>query len=405
MKIIHTADWHIGKVLHKHSLQEEMDNFFLWLIDLIKEQHVDLLLVSGDVFDLANPGTKDRQVYYNFLSQLIGTNTNVIITGGNHDGIGVLNAPKELLNSLNINVIGGARENLKEEIIEVRNSRNEIKLVVGAVPFLRDRDLRKLDMQHNNRIDAIRDGIKIHYEKMGSLCQENYKNIPAIAMGHLYAKGVSVSDSERDIHIGNAASIESSVFPKYFGYVALGHIHRPQIIDKNEYIRYSGSPIPLSFSERKDTKGVLLLELKEGKILKPQFIEVPKQRELKRISGDFASIVSKLESYQPNYPLPSLVELNFEEENFSSSVLVKIDSVISEYSNNDKFKILKRIIQFKSGAKNTADLFKAGENIEDLNPLEVFNKRLENEELNPDQLSEMKDAFSDLLEMVQSEEA
>ncbi|MEE9374163.1 MAG: exonuclease subunit SbcD [Saprospiraceae bacterium] len=406
IKILHTADWHIGKVLHKYSLREDMLSFFDWLIKLIKKEKIDVLLVSGDVFDLANPGARERADYYKILSRLINEKIKVIITGGNHDGIGVLDAPKEVLNTLNINVIGGAKKSLEEEIITIVNNKNEVELVVAAVPFLRDRDLRNLtlDLKYESRIEAIRQGIKSHYLNLGDFCEKQYQGIPAVAMGHLYAKGVSTSESERDIHIGNAVAVESSIFPSCFGYVALGHIHRPQVIGKNEKIRYSGSPIPLSFSEREDRKGVILLNLDNGEFSPPHFIEVSKQRELKRMKGDYNVVSKALKEYNPTLPLPSFVELEFEEEVFNTTVSAKINDLVTDYKDHDLFKILKHKINFKIDAKDTSQLFKKGENIEDLTPKDVFIKRIEQEELDSNKKSDLLAAFGELLEMVESNE-
>ena len=132
--------------------------------------------------------------------------------------------------------------------------------MIAAVPFLRDKDLRskEIDSQFKNRAEAVREGIKNHYARLAEICEQKYPDLPTIAMGHLYAKGVLPSDSERDIHVGNAAAVNSSIFSSTFNYVALGHIHRPQIINKNNFIRYSGSPIALSFSEKSDDKSCLL---------------------------------------------------------------------------------------------------------------------------------------------------
>jgi len=406
MKILHTADWHIGKVLHKYPLQEEMLLFFEWLIALIKQEEIEVLLVSGDIFDLANPGAKDREVYYKLLSQLIPLNLHIVITGGNHDGIGVINAPKELLTSLNISVIGGAKENLSDELIEIKNNVGEIALVIAAVPFLRDRDLRSLhkDTQYKSRTDAIKAGIKDHYSQLATICKEKYPDTPSIAMGHLYAKGVSSSDSEREIHIGNTAAVEASIFPDHFDYIALGHIHRPQIIDKNEFIRYSGSPISLSFSEKEDKKGVLLIECIDGKIKSPKFLEIPKQRELKRFSGNLETIREKLKEYKHDLKLPSLVELEFKEEAYSSIRLAENENLLSEYQEAPHLVILKSRTHFSTGTQDTSILFESGENIEDLSPSDVFSKRLQLEDIDESKQGELKETFQQLLEMVIAEE-
>lgn len=406
MKILHTADWHIGKVLHKHPLQEEMLLFFEWMISFIKSETIDVLLVSGDIFDLANPGAKDRECYYKLLSRLIPLDIQIVITGGNHDGIGVINAPKEILDALHIHVVGGAKENLEEELIEIKNKSGELELIVAAVPFLRDKDLRSLktDTQYSSRAEAIRAGIELHYKSLAKICDEKYSGIPAIAMGHLYAKGVTSSESERDIHIGNAAAVEASIFPDTFDYVALGHIHRPQVINKNQFIRYCGSPISLSFSEKSDVKGVLLVEINKSKTAEPKFIEIPKQRELKKISGDLKSVTEKLQNYSNNYNLPALIELEIKEGDFSEIKLAQASELVSQYDGHDNLVILKSKTEFNTGAKDTSDLFTAGENIEDLSPLDVFKKRVASEELTADTEKDLLATFQELLEIVQAEE-
>jgi len=402
MKILHTADWHIGKVLHKHSLVPEIEMFLDWLFDYIESENIDLLLVSGDIFDVANPAVRDRSVYYRFLSRLIGLNIQVIITGGNHDSVGLIDAPQGILRHINISVVGGAKKELKDELIPIYNADGDIDLVVAAVPFLRDKDLRNLnsDAEFENRTEALRHGIAQHYRAIADLCSELYQDVPALAMGHLYAKGVSTSESERDIHIGNAAAVESDIFSDRFGYVALGHIHRPQIIGGNPLIRYSGSPIALSFSEKEDQKCVLLTELKDGQFTNPEVVPIPKKRQLKKMTGSYEEVKDKLEKYNPEYELVSLVELEIIEENFSGAILSDVEQLIAEFAKSDKFTILKSKTTFLKGAKDTSDLFERGESIEDLKPIDVFEKLLENESLTEDKHKLMRDAFVELLESI-----
>jgi exonuclease SbcD len=400
MKILHTADWHIGKILHKNSLVQEMEMFLDWLIQVLAEEEIDLLLVSGDIFDIANPSVKDRSVYYRFLSRLIGTKTQVIITGGNHDSVGLIDAPQEIFKHLNISVIGGAKFDLSDELVEVYDANHELQLVVAAVPFLRDRDLRNLyaEPKFESRSEALKVGIEKHYSALSDLCEELYKGTPAMAMGHLYARGVTTSESEREIHIGNAAAIESSIFPDRFGYIALGHIHRPQIIGGNSLIRYSGSPIALSFSEKEDKKCIIITELLDGKFTSPQVVFVPKNRQLKKVKGNFEDVKSKLNAYDPDFKLRSFVELEIIEKDFSAAILSEVEQLISDYASSDRFIILKSKTSFDNGAKDTSDLFQRGESIEDLKPLDVFDKLIENETLSEENMEMVKDAFIELLE-------
>ena len=406
MKVLHTADWHIGKILHKHALKTEIQAFFEWLLVILSKEHVDVLLVSGDIFDLANPSSKDREIYYKFLSKLAGTGIQIVITGGNHDSINLLDAPKELLKQLSISVIGGAKENIEDELIEIHDAQGKLALVVAAVPFLRDRDLRNIntDQKFKNREEAVREGIKLHYQNLAKICESKYQKTPIIAMGHLYAKGAITSESEREIQVGNQAAVESSIFSSVFDYVALGHIHRPQLVGKNERIRYSGSPIALSFSEKTDTKSVVLINIKSKEQLAIKNIEVPKQRELKKFKGSLEEISHKLKEYNPEFPLASFVEIEVTEDSYSSVMIANMEELVSSYEDQNTFKILKNKINFEKGQNNTADLFTQGEHIEDLSPLEVFNKRMESEELDSDKAKLLRDAFLEILELVEAED-
>ncbi len=406
MKILHTADWHIGKILYKNPLREEFVAFFDWLLETIDKEEVDVLLISGDVFDLANPTVSDRQLYYQCLNQLVNSNVRVIITGGNHDSVGLLNAPVDILDNLNITVVGGAKDPISDELIEIKNLNGDLQLVVAAVPFLRDRDLRnqETDQQYKNRTEAIQEGIKLHYEQLGEICAAKYSNVPAIAMGHLFAKGSFTSDSEREIHIGNAAAVESSIFPEVFDYVALGHIHKPQRLDKNEYIRYSGSPIALSFSERDNDKIVILLELENGELKTPKVLPVPKFRELKKIAGDLASVKEKLAEYDPKFPMTSFLEIEILEKDFSSAVLTQVEELVASYSTTNQFKILKDRTHFEVGSKDTSQLFNEGQHIEDLTTVEVFERRLGLEQIDEQTKEDLLGAFRELIELVDQEE-
>jgi len=224
-------------------------------------------------------------------------------------------------------------------------------------------------------------------------------------MGHLYAKGSISSESEREIHVGNAAAIESNIFSTVFDYVALGHIHRPQIINKNEYIRYSGSPIALSFSEKSDNKSFVVLDIINGKIQKPNVISIPKFRALKKISGDLEYIKDELSKYKPEYALTSFVEIEVREAIFSAKILTEVDNLVSHYALTKEFTILKPRIIFEEGAKDTSILFEEGIHIEDLKPLDVFSKLMDHQCIESDEQELLKEAFIELLDSPNPNEA
>ena len=166
MNILHTSDWHIGKQLHKVDLSDDLELFFDWLLQTIKDKAIDLLLVSGDVFDQANPSQAAMTQYYGFLKRMIGSGCKILITGGNHDSAAVLNAPKDILSVLDVAVVGGATETISEVFFTY--CKNNQKLVVAGVPFLKDRDIRKsvAGESYSDKIEQIRAGIKTYFSKV-----------------------------------------------------------------------------------------------------------------------------------------------------------------------------------------------------------------------------------------------
>jgi exonuclease SbcD len=250
MRILHTADWHLGARLIERDRLAEHATFVDWLIETLRSEKIDSLLVSGDVFDAANPPQDAVALYFDFLKRLADLKTvKAVITGGNHDSASHLNAPRELLRRFEVHVFGHAEDN----IVDLGGA------VIAAVPYLRERDLRQagtgdtLSTVHEQVRAAIRD----HYAAQLAAARTLAEGRPVIAMGHLTVLGATTSDSERDIHIGNLGCVGADIFDG-FDYTALGHLHRPQRVAGNETIRYSGSPIPLSFSEAADAKSVVL---------------------------------------------------------------------------------------------------------------------------------------------------
>ena len=136
MKIVHTADWHIGKKLHKQDLAEDFELFINWLCLRIEDQKIDVLLISGDVFDLANPSNEAKSLYYQSLLKLKNLGLQIIITGGNHDSPAMLNAPKSILAELNVQVFGNLPEKIEDVLVPIYNAKKEVELVVAALPFL-----------------------------------------------------------------------------------------------------------------------------------------------------------------------------------------------------------------------------------------------------------------------------
>lgn len=396
IKILHTADWHIGKQLLKVDFSEDMNLFFEWLINCIKDNNINVLLMSGDLFDQANPSQAAMKQYYSFLKQLLPLKCKVILTGGNHDSPYVINAPKELLEILEIKVVGGVPNDISELFVEIEIDNK--KIVVAAVPYLRDKDVRNAlpGESYTDKIELIRSGIANYFANVNEHYTANYDGIPFIVMAHLFAQGAAISESEREIQIGNQAGVEAKIFGDTPNYVALGHIHKPQIVGQS-HIRYSGSPIQLSFSEKEDQKEVVILEL-EGSEFNISSFPIPQFRKLVSIKGSIVEVNKILSDYKSESPLTDLIELLIEEENENIEHIRMLEELLTSEA-NAYYQILKGRINFKNKLVGTSVLLNAGEDIGDFTPIQLFEKRLEQDDSLED-TQELIFAFKEILQKI-----
>ena len=399
MKIIHTADWHIGKKLHKHDLAEDFDRFIEWLAEKMAALDIDILLVSGDIFDLANPSSEARSQYYRALLKLRNLKCKIILTGGNHDSPTMLNAPKEILKELDISVIGGLPEEIEETLIPIRKDSGELALVIAAIPFLRDADLRTANAgdTYEDRLAATRTGIETIFRKAADRCAEKYPDLPAIAMGHLFAAGMETSESERDIQIGNQAAFDANRFGDGFNYVALGHIHKPQRVNAKVPTFYSGSPIALSFSEQSDEKRILFLDTKAGFV--PESIPVPTFRKLLKIRGNLEALNLRLKALPNNESLPTLIELELQEAVYDAEKMMDLDNLVSGFDTSG-YEIVKHRTHFSNARKSLGQQYANSEKLEDVRPKDVFLKKIADHEYDTGTRQELLAAFEEILNEV-----
>jgi len=400
MKILHTADWHIGKKLHKHTLYPDFDFFIDWFCQLVADEKINVVLISGDIFDLANPSAEARQQYFNALVKLHKLDCTIIVTGGNHDSPSMLNAPKELLKSLNVHVIGALPSNIEDCLIPLYKN-GKIKNVVAAIPYLRDSDLHTASQgtSYEEKLEAMRSGISNIYKQVAEIAATKYPGIPCIAMGHLFAAGVTTSESERDIQIGNKAMFNAFNFDSYFSYIALGHIHKPQQVSSNVPTYYSGSPLALSFSERTDNKRVLLLDTEIG--WEPKNIAIPSIRQLQLIQGNMAQIEEKLEALENNSELPSLLEVELLEEQHNPEKILAFQAFIESFE-KDGFIIVKDRVRFTDTLNTLSEVVGSQNTLEDLTPSDVFITLLDQQGMDEESKNIVLASFHEILESLDS---
>lgn len=305
MKIIHTSDWHIGKTLYNRKRYNEFEAFFTWLLNTIEQKKVDVLLVAGDIFDTSTPSNRAQQLYYRFLHRIsASTCQHVIIIAGNHDSPTFLNAPKELLQVLNVHVIGNPSDNPADEVLLLRDAQGNAELIVCAVPYLRDRDIRTAEAGESveDKSRKLIEGIRDHYAEVINIARqqraEHFPTLPIIAMGHLFVAGGQTieGDGVRELYVGSLAHVPTYIFPADIDYLALGHLHVPQPVNHSTIMRYSGSPLPIGFGEANQQKSVCLIEFEQATPTTPsiQLLNIPVFQSLERIKGNWEDIVNKI---------------------------------------------------------------------------------------------------------------
>lgn len=404
-RVLHTADWHLGKTLNDQSRDEEHLLFLNWLLKIIDEGAVDVLVIAGDVFDSANPPQLAQTRYYDFVSQLYkNTNCSLIVTAGNHDSPLQLEAPRQVLQALGAHVVGFLPEDPASRLIVLPSPDNP-RLVIAAIPFLRDRDLRKgyAGQDEKDIQQALITGITKRYEETAEAAAKwSKEGVPILATGHLTVMGTSKSDSEREIHIGGLGAVSTDVFPDIFSYVALGHLHRPQT--PGNRVCYSGSPIALSFSEANDTKEVQILDFADGTLKVQTPIPVPVFRRLAQIRTSWDDRSEAISNFNPDTgKLETWVEVIVKDAGLS----VDLNEVVQNLVAGRDFKVLKVLRESAAlpesmGIEGQSD----DEAIETLldDPTKVFEHLLEQESnMNEEEKKELKIAFAQLLNLHETE--
>lgn len=295
MRLLHTSDWHLGQTFHDFERRYEHQCFLDWLLNTLKSERIDALLIAGDVFDHANPSADSQKQLYRFLAAAKHRvpHLNIVMIAGNHDSPGRLEAPAALFNAFNATVIGTTPRDGKGGIdgqrwvVPLKNRMGEIAAWGLAIPFLRPGDVPRVETEAN----PYWEGVKALYQNALQCALNLRKQGQAIvALGHCHMSGGLLSaESERPI-IGGAEALPVEIFDPAIAYVALGHLHRAQKVGSQERVRYSGSPLPMSFTEIDYSHQVLRIDLDGEQVRDIQSIRVPRFVDLLRIPARPAAL-------------------------------------------------------------------------------------------------------------------
>lgn len=381
MKILHTADWHIGQLFHEYDRTYEHQQFLNWLVQTLHDEKIDVLLISGDVFDISNPAAASIKMFYSFLNSATKANPGlqIIITAGNHDSASRLEAPKPLLESSNVHIIGlvekDATGNIDYEklLVPIYDHSGNIKIWCLAIPFLRMGDYPTIPDSEN----PYTDGITALYQEAFEYAEKKKQDGQTIiAMGHLHTHHAEITELDKTerLIMGGVECIPATAFHQDIKYVALGHIHKAQGIGGKEHIRYSGSPLPMSFSELNYKHQVIVFELND-EISNLKSVEIPLFVPLQRIPQislplqEVIVLLEKLPVIENDLEIAPYLEVKVLLDGPEPALRHKIETALL----GKKIRLAKIDVKYPTATQQIPE-FITQEKLIELQPLDVFDK-------------------------------
>lgn len=381
MKILHTADWHIGQLFHEYDRSYEHQQFLNWLVQTLQQQQIDVLLISGDVFDISNPAAASIKMFYTFLNQATKANPalQIIITAGNHDSASRLEAPKPLLESSNVHIIGLVEKdndgNIDYEklIIPIHDNDGNIKIWCLAIPFLRMGDYPTIADCDNPYTEGV---TALYKEAFEYALQKKQNGQSIIAMGHLHTQHAEITELDKTerLIMGGVECIPATAFHPDIKYVALGHIHKAQRIGGKEHIRYSGSPLPMSFSELNYKHQVIVFDI-DQEISNLEVIEIPIFVPLQRIPlnhqpfHEVIALLEQLPEMDSATETTPYLEVRVLLEGPEPALRHKVETALA----GKKVRLAKIDVKYPATTQESQELI-TPEKLNELQPVDVFGK-------------------------------
>lgn len=306
MRILHTSDWHLGQTFHQFDRTVEHQHYLDWLLDVIEAEAVDALLIAGDIFDNSNPSATAQAQLYRFLTDARRrvAHLNIVLIAGNHDSPGRMEAPAPFLSLFDATVVGqvggaGLDIDCSRLVVPLKNAQGQIQAWCVAMPFLRPSDVPRVDGEGDPYLLGV---THLYQQAYAAALSRREPGQAIVAMGHCHISGGQASeDSERRIVIGGAEALPTQLFDPAIAYVALGHLHLAQCVDGDTTRRYSGSPLPMSFSEINYPHQVVLVELAGEGVQEARPITVPRAVEMLQVPktpGPLDEVLAQLQALE-----------------------------------------------------------------------------------------------------------
>jgi DNA repair protein SbcD/Mre11 len=412
LHVLHTSDWHLGRHLYGQNRYEEFEQLLDWMVATLKQQNIDVLLIAGDVFDTGTPSNRAQHQYYRFLTRVADTGCrHVVIIGGNHDSPSFLNAPATLLKVLNVHIVGAMTDNAADEVLVLSGTDGVPEMIVCAVPYLRDRDIRSVEAGESieDKEQKLLSGIRNHYAEVCEHARQIHTQldpslqlqVPVVGMGHLFTAGgrTTEDDGVRDLYVGSLAHVGSDIFPAMLDYVALGHLHVPQAVGGNEHIRYSGSPLPMGFGEATQQKSVCIVQFEQQQP-RLELLPVPCFQRLRQLRGNLQALVSDL-AHIASEGTETWVEILYTGEDVVPDLREQLENAAD--NSNGMVTILR--IRHSRQTTNILSADMPGQTLDDLSPIDVFQRCLSAREIPDSQQVDLLHAYQEILHQLETDEA
>lgn len=404
MRLLHTADWHLGISTGPASRAEDHDRFLDWLLERLSSEEVDVLLVAGDVFDTMQPSADALQRYYRFLARTAATGVaQVVVIGGNHDSASRLQAPAPVLEALDVHVVGGVVSGALEDdscLVPLRNRKGEVEAVALAVPYVHEFRLgvRTTDLDRTQVRGAFVERFTDVYRTLTDRAEATWPGLPVVALGHLtVGEDVEQGEYPQEIHqVGTIDALPPGIFDPRIRYVALGHIHRCRPTDESRRVWYSGTPVATSLNEA-SSRRVLLVDLDEdtGAVSDLRPVEVPAPRALLEIEGAPDTLVERVGALRWDQPLPPLLFLRAVTDRMPSDLQTRLQDALAAHPEDARPAVVELRQLRETELPDTGGTVATG--LDSLTPAQVFQALLSARGLA--EAEELVSAFSELRSM------
>lgn len=406
LRILHSSDWHLGQHFMGKTRQAEHQAFCAWLLEQVQAHEVDVLLIAGDVFDTGAPPSYAREQYYRLVVELRDAGCALVVLGGNHDSPAMLGESRSLLAQLGTRVVPGVGLDLAEQVLVLKDHAGQPGAILCAIPFIRPRDVlaSQAGQSAQDKQQSLQQAIAEHYRALHELAlskrDELGQALPIIATGHLTTVGASASESVREIYVGSLEAFPTSAFPPA-DYIALGHIHRPQKVGGLEHIRYSGSPIALSFDEARQQKEVLLLEFGTAALQSITPLPVPVFQPMASLCGSLKELTDAITEIakQGTPERPVWLEVQVSTDDYLSDLQSRINALCEGHP----VEVLR--IRRERGNATASMASEARETLDELSVEDVFTRRLQQEVLEEEDAQRLQGLYRQVLERLGSQGA